>query len=327
MPKMLTPGKIRGLAQLSSPGGTFKILAADHRDSMRVLINRENPDGVPAQALTDIKLALLRAVAPHATAVMLDPVYSTAQALVTRSLPGHVGFLCALEAQGYSGEPTARETTLLNGWGVEKAKRVGASAIKLLVYYHPDAGAAAEAQEQTIRGVIADCARHDIPLFLEPLYYAPDPAVPVTSASFARDRRRIVVETVRRLGALGPDVLKIQFPEDPTHQPDPAAWDDACAELHETSPVPWAILSGGDPFDAFKAQVEAACKAGCSGFMVGRAIWREVIHAVPEDRDRVAREVTLPRLNELAALVDTYGHDWAAKHDLPAADETWYVTY
>ena len=35
----LTPGKIRGLSTLSSPQGTFKILALDHRDSMRVLIN------------------------------------------------------------------------------------------------------------------------------------------------------------------------------------------------------------------------------------------------------------------------------------------------
>jgi len=323
----LTPGKIRGLTTLSSPEGTFKILAADHRDSMRVLIDPDNPDSVPAQTLTDIKMSLLREVAPYATAVMLDPVYSAAQAVVTRSLPGSVGFLCAVEAQGYAGEATARETHLLNGWNVEKAKRLGASAIKLLIYYHPDAGEATEAQEATVRGVIADCARYDIPLFLEPLYYSPDPAISVKSEGFAEQRRYIVTETVRRLGALGPDILKIQFPMDANHQPDRAAWADACAQLNETSPVPWALLSGGDPFDVFKAQIEVACKAGCSGFMAGRALWWEVISAAPSERDAAARERALPRLLELAAIVDEYGHDWQLKHQLPAVDAEWYSTY
>ena len=266
----LSPGKIRGLSTVSSPQGTFKILALDHRDSMRVLIDPEQPDSVPSQTLTDIKMGLLREMASHATAVMLDPVYSAGQAVATRSLPGSVGYLCALEAQGYAGEATARETTLLSGWSVEKAKRIGAGAIKLLVYYHPDAGEAAELQEETIRGVVADCARYDIPLFLEPLYYSPDPDLPVNSEAFAAKRRYIVTETARRLGALKPDVLKIQFPLDVTLYPDVSEWADACAELDEAAPVPWAILSGGDPYDSFKTQVEVACQAGCSGFM-GRA--------------------------------------------------------
>lgn len=323
----LSPGKIRGLSTASSPQGTFKILAADHRDSMRVLIDPEQPEGVPSQTLTDIKMSLLREIAPQATAVMLDPVYSAGQAIATRSLPGSVGYLCALEAQGYAGEATARETTLLNGWSVEKAKRIGASAIKLLVYYHPDAGDAAVAQEETIRGVVTDCARHDIPLFLEPLYYSPDPAMPVKSEAFAAKRREIVVETVRRLGALQPDVLKIQFPLDVTLQPDRSAWADACAELDAVSPVPWAILSGGDPYASFKAQVEVACQAGCSGFMVGRALWREVINAAPDQRDTVARETALPRFQELAAIVDAHGHDWGRKHQFPDVDQRWYQTY
>lgn len=323
----LTPGKIRGLQTASTPKGVFKILAVDHRDSMRVLINSDRPESVPAQTLTDIKMAIVEALSPLATAVMLDPEYSAAQAIVMSALPGQVGFLCALEAQGYSGEPTSRETTLLNGWSVEKAKRLGASAIKLLVYYHPDAGDATKAQERTIRGVIADCGRYDIPLFLEPLYYSPDPAVPVQSEEFAASRRYVVTETVRRLGALGPDVLKIQFPEDASHQPDPSAWADACAELDETAVVPWALLSGGDPYDTFKAQLEVACKAGCSGFMVGRALWREAIHAEPTDRGRVVRDSALPRFQELAAIVDSYGHDWRRKHTLPEIPDRWYLTY
>lgn len=323
----LTPGKIRGLSTASSANGTFKVLAADHRDSMRVLVDPQQPEAVPAQTLTDIKMSLLQEVAPYATAVMLDPVYSAAQAIATRSLPGSVGYLCALEAQGYAGEATARETTLLSNWSIEKAKRIGASAIKLLVYYHPDAGAATERQELIISGVVAECARYDIPLFLEPLYYSPDPNISVKSEEFRATRRYVVTETVRRLGALHPDVLKIQFPLDVNLHPDQAAWLDACTELDEITPVPWAILSGGDPFESFKAQVQVACQAGCSGFMAGRALWGEVLQAKPEERAAVARSTALPRFQALAEIVDAHGHDWQRKHTLPTPDETWYETY
>jgi tagatose-1,6-bisphosphate aldolase len=195
---MLSPGKIRGLTAASTEGGIFTILAIYHRDSMRAVLDPGNPAGLPAAALTATKLELLRALGAEATAVMLDPEYSAAQAIAARALPGSVGFLAAIEAQGYLGDPTARQTSLLDGWSVEKAKRLGASGIKLLVLYRPDS-AIADAQDAMIAAVVADCARNDIPLFLEPLAYATDPDVPIGSAAFAARRRRIVVDTVRRL--------------------------------------------------------------------------------------------------------------------------------
>ena len=324
---ILSPGKVRALQTTSSANGTFQILAIDHRDSLRVLMNPDNPSQVSAQAITDLKMSIVRKIAPYATAVMLDPVYSAVQGIVTSALPGTVGFLCALEAQGYAGEPTARETQILNGWSVEKAKRLGASGIKLLVYYHPDAGEATDIQEQMIRGVVKDCARYDIPLFLEPLYYSPDPNISILAPEFTSQRRRIVTQTVRRLGALQPDILKIQFPIDVQSHPDKAEWVDACSEVNDISPVPWALLSGGDPFDSFKEQVEVACQAGASGYMVGRALWRELITVDLRDHQQIVDDVTLPRFQELKAMVDAYGHDWRDKHNMPTTDPTWYSTY
>ncbi len=93
---------------------------------MRVVLDPNDPHGLPATALTDVKLGLLRELGADATAVMLDPEYSAAQAISTRVLPGGVGFLAAIEAQGYLGDPRARQTSLLEDWGVAKAKRLGA---------------------------------------------------------------------------------------------------------------------------------------------------------------------------------------------------------
>ncbi len=322
----LSPGKIRGLTSTSTPEGVFTILAIDHRDSMRVVLDPADPTAVPAAALTEVKLWLLGEMGPEASAVMLEPEYSAAQAIATRTLPGSIGFLAAVEAQGYLGDPTARQTTLLDGWSVEKAKRLGASGIKLLVLYRPD-GPAAEAQDRTIAAVVAECARYDIPLFLEPLAYAMEPGLTTDDPAFAAKRRRIVVDTVRRLGALGPDVLKVQFPVDTRLEPDRAEWVEACEELDDASPVPWALLSGGDPFDLFLAQVQVACEAGASGFMVGRALWREAVTAPPDDRERIVGELVRPRFRRLAETARSLGHDWARRHDMPSPDDRWYPTY
>ena len=323
----LSPGKIRALQTTSTKNGIFNILAIDHRDSLRVLLNRDQPEAVPAAKLTELKLAIVKQIAPHATAVMLEPEYSAAQAIVAGALPGHIGFLLALEEQGYLGDPYARQTTVLSGWSVAKAKRLGAGGIKLLIYYHPAAGEAAERQQELVKAVISDCACEDIPLFLEPLAYPLDPAVPLDSAEFAAQRRRIVVETARRLGALGPDILKIQFPLDTRYHADEVLWQEACAELNEAAGVPWALLSGGDPYDSLKAQLRVACQAGCSGFMVGRALWREAISASEAEREAVLRNTVRPRFEELSQIAAAYGQGWQKKHRLPAVDETWYRQY
>jgi tagatose 1,6-diphosphate aldolase len=323
----LPPGKIRALQTLSTEGGIFMILAADHRDSMRALINAEDPASVPAARLTELKLALAKHVAPRASGIMLDPVYGAPQAIVDGALPGNIGFLSALEEQGYLGDPRSRQTTLLSGWSVSKAKRLGASGIKLLLFYHHDAGEATDRQEQTVRDVIKDCARYEIPLFLEPMAYSPDSRVPQDSREFALQRRSIVIESAKRLGALGPDVLKMQFPIDAQHDQDEYIWKDACEELNSAAPVPWALLSGGDPYDTFKTQLRIACEAGCSGFMAGRALWIEMMSVQESERRKVIDDVILPRFDELSDVAATYGHGWQEKCRMPTVDDAWYRQY
>jgi len=294
---------------------------------MRIVIDPAAPDQVTGARLTEVKLDLLRQLGAMATAVMLDPEYSMAQAIATGALPGNVGFLAAVEAQGYLGDPTVTQTSLLDGWGVEKAKRVGANAIKLLVLYRPDAGAITDRQDEVIREVVTDCARFDIPLFLEPLAYALEPETTTDSIEFSQVRRRLAVDTVRRLGALGPDVLKVQFPVDTRFESDRSIWVDACDELNEASPVPWALLSGGDPYELFREQVQVACEAGASGFLVGRALWGDYVAAPRADQARLMNDTVRPRFAELAALAARYGHNWAARYRLPTPDEHWYSTY
>ncbi|HBY08044.1 MAG TPA: hypothetical protein DEH22_09775, partial [Chloroflexi bacterium] len=248
----LTIGKIRGLQQCSTPRGTFTCLALDHRQNLRRSLKPQNPGSVSDSALTDFKLEVTAALAGEATAVLLDPEYSAAQAVAAGVIPGNAGLVVAVESTGYGGEPTARQSQILPGWSVEKAKRMGASMIKLLVYYHPDSPTATEIEVFT-QQVAEDCQKHDLGIMLEPLSYSLDGDKLTTD-----EKRYVVVETARKLTPLGVDILKAEFPLD-TGNTAEAAWGAACAEVSAASQVPWILLSAAVDFETYLRQVTVAC--------------------------------------------------------------------
>src|SRR6478672_6256095 len=298
----LSLGKVRALQTVSTERGVFTILAVDHRDAMRVMLNREQPETVPARQLTEIKLSIVKLIGPLATAVLLDPLYSIGQAISQRALPPKTAFLSAIEEQGYLGDPHGRQTTMLEGWSIEKAKMLGASGVKVLLFYHPGAGPAAEIQEQLVTRLLAECSHFDLPLFVEPIIYSLNQKMSKDSVEFAAERRDIMVETVRRLGALKPDILKLEFPVDCRYDKEEAVWQDACAELNEASPVPWTLLSGGDSFETFQKQLKVACQNGCSGFLVGRALWQEAVYLQGNARQEFLQGEAARRWQTLQAI-------------------------
>jgi tagatose 1,6-diphosphate aldolase len=318
-------GTRRGLDACASAGGTFAVLALDHRQNLRRELHPEAPDTTSYDEMVAFKRAVVRALAPVATGSLLDPEVGAAQVIADGSLPGNAGLLVALEATGYEGPPTARVSRILPGWSVEQAKRMGASAAKLLVYYHPDAANAGE-QERLVADVAACCARQDLPLFVEPLGYDPE-----TGGRLSGERRRAcVVATARRLTRLGGTILKAEFPYD-AGVTDEAAWADACAELEAASAVPWVLLSGGVDDATFERQVAVACRAGASGVLVGRSVWAPAATMPAADRDAWLAGEGRARLGKLVRLVDELGTPWHARpNPLGAATgpgEGWYREY
>src|SRR5689334_10962590 len=174
--KPITIGKFRGLQQISSKRGTITALALDHRQNLR----KANPAFVNDEELSRFKVDVTSALASRATAVLLDPEISAAQAIAQGAIPKDIGLVVALESTGYTGDATARHAQIIPGWSVEKAKRMGASAVKLLVYYHPDSSTAGEI-EAFVKQVADDCEKHDLLLMLEPLLYSLDETKKLTS--------------------------------------------------------------------------------------------------------------------------------------------------
>ncbi len=328
----LSIGKLRGLQQVADDNGFLTICAIDHRGALQRAINEQNPDAVTYQDMVDFKLDLCRAVAPYVSAVLLDPVYGAAQAIADGILPGHIGLLVSLEKTGYSGEKTARITELLPGWSVEKVKRMGASAVKLLVYFRPDLKEIASRQLELIAKVADQCIKEDIPLLVEPVSY-PVEEVGVSAPKFADIKPELVIETARQITSLPIDVLKAEFPADMEFEQDEKKLLQLCQELDRASQLPWVLLSAGADFKTFSKQVEIACKAGASGFLAGRALWQEGVQIRSrEERMNFFKSTAAPRLRELADIVNKYGKPWhtkmgSDKGHFEAANEGWYEQY
>ena len=324
MPMAYLLGTLRGLDACSSSRGTFTVLALDHRQNLRKELRPSDPDSVSEAEMVDFKRAVVRALGTTGTGILLDPEIGVAPAIADGALPGRAGLIVAVEATGYEGPASARVSRVLPGWGVDAVKRLGASAAKLLVYYHPDAPNAA-GQERLVADVAEACRDADLALFVEPLSFGLDGA-PLKGEA----RRRVVVDTARRLTALGADVLKAEFPYDPGVT-DEDRWREACAELDAATPVPWVLLSGGVDDETFERQVAVACGAGASGVLVGRSVWAEAATMAPAARDEFLGGTSRERLARLASLVDGLAAPWrprwrAARHpDVPGPG--WYERY
>jgi tagatose 1,6-diphosphate aldolase len=245
--------------------------------------------------------------------VLLDPIYGVAQCITNGALPGCTGLLVSLEETGYSGGREQRLATVEPGWSVGKIKRLGASAVKLLIYYQPDSPDAARKQRGFVERVVAECDAADIPLVVETVSY-PIGGMTRPSQQFAAGLPRIVIETAKQVTPLGIDVFKAEFPADMTYEHDEGEMLDWCRQISAASPVPWVVLSGGADFPQFLKQVEIACKGGASGFLAGRAVWKEAMGIEdPGDRRRFLEATAVTRLKELEDVATQFGTPWRQK--------------
>ncbi len=330
--KNLTIGKIRGLQQIADPGGVLIMCAMDHRGSMHTMIKEDGRQEVTDAEIVKRKQELCSALAQYSSAVLLDPLFGAAQCISSGVLPGGTGLLVSIEASGYTGGKEHRQTELLDGWSVAKIKRMGASAVKILVYYRPDLKELARKQLETISRVAEECIKSDLPFLVEPVTY---PVGNETShpEEFARLKPELVIWTARDITALPIDVLKSEFPADLHYQKDEAELLKLCRQLDAAAKVPWVILSAGVDFALFRKQVEIACRAGASGFLGGRAIWQEAMR-ITDDPERVnfLTTVGVDRLKQLVEIARKQAVPWYRKLGLTGnalADISgrWYQEY
>jgi tagatose 1,6-diphosphate aldolase len=330
MTRSLSLGKARGLQELANASGLFTITALDHRGSLRRALRPDDPKSVDFNTMADYKVKLLNHLAPHSSAILIDPIYGAARALSEGHISGTQGFLVSLEATGYDDADGDRVSSTADGWGVDKIKRMGASAVKLLLFYNPGSSTASQ-QEDYMAEAAEECKAHDIPFLVEPMTYHIVGGPKKGTAEFAKLKPEMVIETARKLCPLGMDVLKAEFPDDPDHETDESVMAEHCRQLTEAAGIPWVLLSAGVDYDTFETQTRIACENGASGFLAGRAIWQEAPGMPEAEQDKFLSNTSVKRLITLTQIANDSGRPWADIYasELAAIDtkEGWQERY
>jgi len=301
----ISAGKLRGLKALADENGRFRMMAIDQRGSLKRMLAKvlsKEPDEVKYEDLAEFKKTVIKILSPYSSATLTDPIYGYPNAI--KYFPRGVGLLLCSEETG--GEKTGKsgkeiKSSLISGWSVEKTKRVGADAVKLLIYYRGDASPdVVTHQKNIIRQVGADCQKYDLPFVLELVSYPFLPDEAKDNATFARRKPKIVKDYIKEFSRpeYGVDILKVEFPANLKFAKEYCQGEfdgvkreavytlseikDFCKEVTALTGVPWVILSAGVDIDEFVENVRLAGESGASGFLGGRAIWQGCAKYYPD---------------------------------------------
>jgi tagatose-1,6-bisphosphate aldolase len=300
----------RRLLRLGGDRGVVAGIAVDHRDSLRSILERQGLDGLTDAGIRAFKFRLARALAPAATAIMLDEEFG-GEALDAGVVPESVGLIMPLEAQGYETIEDGRTTTLLADFSPDDARRRGADACKLLLPYRVDHRPSAIRQDALVDAAARTCHEAGLPLVVEPVVYRWSTE---SAAIYADAYGRLVVEAVTCIGALGPDLLKLPFPVLDLAADGEAAAVDACRALDQAcAGTPWVLLGAGVDTATFVEQIRIAGTAGASGFLAGRGIWGAALGRDPDEVERVALAVCRPDFERCRAMAERVAQPLGAR--------------
>jgi tagatose 1,6-diphosphate aldolase len=326
----LTPGKLMGLRQITDEKGRFKVLAMDQSNSFKKALRAMHEKaGAPAEPsyeeVRDCKVEMTAELAQHASALLLDVNFGLRQALNAMAFPKNVGLIARVEASKNAGSPGEYEP----GWGVEKIKRMGASAVKLLVFLDTEDKESTKSQIEFVKKVSKACREQDILLMTEELSYPRDGETK-QSESYVKRLFKNIFEATKLIGP-HTDVLKLEFPGTVGVDSD-AQIEDNLGKLDAAAIRPWVILSAGVDFDVFEGQVEKALKAGCNGYMAGRAIFKEYFEGTDDKTHQIfLKSAATDRMKTLNAMVDKHAKSWMERYGISPKDmaaavsETWYL--
>jgi tagatose-1,6-bisphosphate aldolase len=304
---------------IANPAGRLAVLAMDQRATLRRMLDDAGTPSSDAD-LAAFKVAVVRALAPLSTGVLLDPDFGVGPVRDAGALPDGVGLLVAAEPVVKAKWNDEIRTTVDPERGARYVLDQGGDALKFLVQWRPGRPAAkgepdlaAEALAATA-SVIADCAQAGVPSVIEPLISrlpGEPPFTPVMAGP-------IVIDSATQMAALEPDLLKLEWPGSA----------DGCRRVTEAlGNVPWALLSAGVGIDEFLERVRIALDAGAVGFIAGRAIWGEAVTLEGQERVSFLEETAAPRLAALCDVLARHGRSWREVAETEAAThEVWAVT-
>ncbi len=336
--KGLTPGKLRGLQRICNPNGTLTMLALDQNSSVIEMaakaLKAKGVEREPTyEEIVEAKLDMMRNMAPVTSGVLIDAYYGAWSAIASGAIPPQTGLLVRYEMSGSPKNKVGAPMAAVEpGWSVEKIKRMGADAVKLLAQFEPAEPISGEHQFQVVEDVYNECKKHDILMLLETLSF-PFGGEKKSDASYLNRKGRTVIESARRLSRFC-DIYKAEFPGTMGHDKEQQLEENLHA-LDAASERPWVLLSAGVDYRDYLAQVEMAMGAGASGILGGRAFWKEYFQQDgSQARSQFAATTARQRVASVDAIVRSRGTPWFARYGFTTeeltsirAAEGWHMRY
>lgn len=292
MSTRISAAKCAHLQALATESGIIGAAAMDQRGSLQKAIAKGKgiaPGEVTDEMMSEFKLSVSKVLTPHASAILLDPIWGLPGAEARST---NAGLLLSYEKSGYDNTQPGRFADLIGELSVKRIGALGANAVKILLYYTPfDDSRVNEVKHAFIERIGDECAANDLPFFLEFVSYDPEGGNE-KGLEFAKRKPEVVAESMREFSKdrYGVDVLKVEVPVNMKF----AAGSRACegqsayskAEVlehfraaAEAAGRPFIYLSAGVTNEVFTESLEWAAEAGVrfSGVLCGRATWQDAI--------------------------------------------------
>ena len=213
----LSASKLAHLKKLSNSAGVIAAAAMDQRGSLKKSLAAAkgvSDKEISEEMMSDFKVAVSKALTPHASAILLDTEYGL-KAAAARS--ANAGLLLAYELSGYDNTQPGRLPDLIPELSALRIKELGADAVKILIYYAPgDDPKINTIKHAFVERIGAECETVGVPFFLEFIGY--DPAGgDEKGLTFASKKPQIVIDSMAEFSKpqYHVDMLKVEVPINP----------------------------------------------------------------------------------------------------------------
>lgn len=287
------------LAAIARPGGGLAMIAMDQRESLRHMFDLAGSGRPDDETIVTFKRAVARELSDLASGFLIDRDFGGLEVLRDGLLPEGCGLILAADAlEQEPGGPV--EETALDPAALEDARTDGVAAIKLLIIWRRDSRR--EERVALAERFIGAARERGVLSVLEPVVRA----TPEELADGTWNQEDAIREAARELSPLRPSLYKVQVPLGGAGEREEQVVESE--RLARDIVGPWVVLSQGVALDRFADAVEAACRAGASGFLAGRALWSDVVGTV--DVPGALRSISRPRLERLTEIVDAHARPW-----------------
>jgi tagatose 1,6-diphosphate aldolase len=288
----VSPGKLAHMAKLSNAKGIISAAAMDQRGSLQKSLAAAKgiaEKDVTFDMMSEFKTVVVKALTPHASAILLDTEFGLNAA---KNRAPNAGLLLAYEKTGYDNTIEGRLPDLLPDLSAKRIKDHGANAVKVLIYYTPfEKPEINDHKHAFIERIGSECEDMQIPFFLEFVGYDPKGGNE-KGLEYAKIKPEVVTGSMKEFDKpqYKVDVLKVEVPVNAEFVEGSSVYKgqsaytraEAVALYRKAADVttrPFIYLSAGVSNDQFTESLRMAAEAGTpySGVLCGRATWKDAI--------------------------------------------------